>query len=219
MPGFPVLHYFPNVCSNSRPFESMMLSKSHPLPLFFFCLQFFPASDLFRWVGSLHQVANWNISFSISSTNEYSRFISFRIYWFDLLAIQETLKSLLQHYNSKASILQYWLLFDPTLTFIHYHWKNNSFDIWNFVSKVTYMLFRFVIAFSSRNKCRLISWPPSPNGHHQQICSDFGAQGRAGEGGSGDKNNCHCFQYFLFYLPWSYGIGCHDLSVLMILVF
>ena len=105
MPGFPVLHYFPNVCSNSRPFESMMLSKSHPLPLFFFCLQFFPASDLFRWVGSLHQVANWNISFSISSTNEYSRFISFRIYWFDLLAIQETLKHL-QHHSSKASILQ-----------------------------------------------------------------------------------------------------------------
>ena len=60
MPGFPVLHYYPNVCSNSRPFESVMLSKSHPLPLFFFCLQFFP--QIFS--GELAHCIKWPIGTS-----------------------------------------------------------------------------------------------------------------------------------------------------------
>ena len=66
----------------------------------------------------------WSFSFSISSSSEYSGMISFRIDWLDLLAVQGTLKSLLQHHSSKASIL----LYGPTLTSIHDYWKNHSFD-------------------------------------------------------------------------------------------
>ena len=69
----------------------------------------------------------WSYSFSISPSNEYSGLISFSIDWFDLLAVQGTLKSLLQPHNSKASIL--WCsAFFITLTFIHAYWKNHSFD-------------------------------------------------------------------------------------------
>ena len=72
----------------------------------------------------------WSFSFSISPSREYSRLISFRIDWLDLLAVQGTLKSLLQHHSSKASILQcfYSFLYSTTLTSIHDYWKNHSFD-------------------------------------------------------------------------------------------
>ena len=85
------------------------IQPSHPLP--------FPSppafklsqhQGLFQWVSSLHQVARyWSFSFNISPSNEYSGLISFRIDWFDLLAVQGTLKSLLRHHNSKASVLQH----------------------------------------------------------------------------------------------------------------
>ena len=73
----------------------------------------------------------WSFSFSISPSNEYSGLISLRIDWLDLLAVQGTLKSLLQHHSSKASILQHSLslLYGPTLPSIHdYYWRNHSFD-------------------------------------------------------------------------------------------
>ena len=71
----------------------------------------------------------WSFSFSFSPSSEYSGVISFRIDWFDLLPVQETLKSLLQHHSSKASILQHsGFLYGPTLTSIHDYWKNHSFD-------------------------------------------------------------------------------------------
>ena len=69
----------------------------------------------------------WSFSFSISPSNEYSGLISFRMDWLDLLAVQGTLKSLLQHHSSKASILWHFL-YSPTLTSIHDYWKNHSFD-------------------------------------------------------------------------------------------
>ena len=70
----------------------------------------------------------WSFSFSISPSNEYSVLISFRFDCFDLLATQGTLKSLLHHHSSKASILQHSaFFFGPTLTSIHNYWKNNSF--------------------------------------------------------------------------------------------
>ena len=71
----------------------------------------------------------WSFSFSISPSNEYSGLISSRMHWLDLLAVQGTLKSLLQHHSSKASIL--WcsaFLYSPTLTSIHAYWENHSFD-------------------------------------------------------------------------------------------
>ena len=71
----------------------------------------------------------WSFSFSISPPNEYPGLISFRMDWVDFLAAQGTFKSLLQHRSSKASILQHSVFcYNPTLTSIHDHWKNHSFD-------------------------------------------------------------------------------------------
>ena len=86
----------------------------------------------------------------------------------DLLAIQGTLKSLLQHHGLKASILQCSAFFiDPTVTSIHDYWKNHSFDYTGFVGKVMSLLFnmlsRLVIAFPPRSKRLLISWLQSPS--------------------------------------------------------
>ena len=70
----------------------------------------------------------WSFSFSISHSNEYSGLLFFRMDWLDLLAVQGTLKSLLQHDSSKASFLALSFLYSPTLTSIHDHWKNHSLD-------------------------------------------------------------------------------------------
>ena len=71
----------------------------------------------------------WSLSFSISLSNEYSGLISFRMDWLDLLAVQGSLKNLLQHHSSKASIFQHSAFFySPALTSIHDYWKNHSFD-------------------------------------------------------------------------------------------
>ena len=73
----------------------------------------------------------WSFSFSISPSNEYSGLISFKIDWFDL-AVQETLKSLLQHHNSNASIFPHSAFFMVQLTSILDYWKNHSFDLMDF---------------------------------------------------------------------------------------
>ena len=70
----------------------------------------------------------WSFSFSISPFNEHSGLISFRMDWLDLLAIQGTLKSLLQHHSSKHHSLVLSFIYSPTLTSIHHYWKNQSFD-------------------------------------------------------------------------------------------
>ena len=71
----------------------------------------------------------WSFSFSISPSNEHPELISFRMDWLDLLAVQGTLKNLLQHHSSKASILRHSaFLHSPTLTSIHDHWKNHNID-------------------------------------------------------------------------------------------
>ena len=70
----------------------------------------------------------WSFNFNISPSNEHSGLISCRMDWLDLLAVQGTLKSLLQHHSSKASILQLSFLYSPTLTSIHDHWRNHSLD-------------------------------------------------------------------------------------------
>ena len=90
----------------------------------------------------------WSFSFSISLSNEYSGLISFRMDWFDLLAVQGTLKSLLQHHSSKASILQHSVQLSHTYMTTG---KTIAVTRWTFVSKVTSQLFkmlsRFLIAF------------------------------------------------------------------------
>ena len=106
--------------------------------------------------------SNWSFSFSISPSNEYSGMISFRIDWLDLLAFQGTLKSLLQHHSSKASILWQSAFFIVHLSHPHMStWKTIVFTRWNLVGKVMSLLFnmlsRLVIAFLPRSKCLLIS--------------------------------------------------------------
>ena len=107
MPGFPVLHYLPEL-AQLMSIESMMPSNllilCRPLlllPLVFPSISIFSNEPVLciRWTKC------WNFSFSISPSNEYSGLISFRIDWLDLLAVQGTLKSLLQYHNSKVSIL------------------------------------------------------------------------------------------------------------------
>ena len=98
----------PRACSNSCPSSKLChpAISSSVVP-FSSCLQFFPASGSFQMSNSLHQLAKvWSFSFNISPSNEYSGLISFRIEWSDLLAVQGTLKSLLQHHSSKASTLR-----------------------------------------------------------------------------------------------------------------
>ena len=110
----------------------------------------------------------WSFSLSISSFNEYSGLISFRIDWFDLLAVQGTLKRLLQHHNSKVSILWHSAFFMVQLSHPHMTiGKAIALTIWAFVSKVMSLFFnmlsRFVIAFLPRSKHLLISWLQSPS--------------------------------------------------------
>ena len=114
-------------------------------------------------------------SFSVSHSSEYSGLISFRMDWLDLLAVQGTLKSLLQHHSSKASILWHSVFFmvqvsHPYMT----TGKTIALARWTFVGKVMSLFFNMlsslVITFLPRSKRLLISW------HSITICSDFGAQ-------------------------------------------
>ena len=102
----------------------------------------------------------WSFSFSISSSNEYSGLISFRIDWFELLAVQGTLKSLLQHHSSKASILQRSAFFIVQLLhpYITTGKTKALMDLCQQISLLFNMLPRLVIAFLLRSKRRFISW-------------------------------------------------------------
>ena len=107
MPGFPVHHQLPELAGTHAHCVDDAIQPSHPLlPLFSSCLQSFPASGSFS-MSQLFTSGDLSIvvCFSISPSNEYSGLISFRIDWFDLLAVQGTLKSLLQHHSLKASVL------------------------------------------------------------------------------------------------------------------
>ena len=111
----------------------------------------------------------WSFSFSISLFNEYSGLISFRMDWLDLLAVQGTLKSVLQHHSSKASILQCSAFFIVQLSHSYMTTgKTIALTRWTFAGKVMSSLFnmlpRSVIAFLPRSKHRLISWLQSPSG-------------------------------------------------------
>ena len=106
-------------------------------------------------------------SFGISASNEYSGLISFRIDWLDLLAVQGTLKSLLQHHSSKASVLQHSAFFMVQLSHPYMPTgKTIALTRWTFVGKVMSLLFnmlsRFIMAFLPRSKRLLISWLQLP---------------------------------------------------------
>ena len=160
----------PRAYSNSCPLGQWChpTISSSVVP-FFSCLQSFPAS-VFSNESALcvRWPKYWSFSFSIGPSNEYSGLISFRMDWLDLLAVQGTLKSLLQHHSSKASI--FWCsaffivqLSHPYMTI----GKTMALTRWTFVGKVMSLLFnmlsRLVITFLPRSKRLLISWLQSPS--------------------------------------------------------
>ena len=117
------------LCSNSCPLSQGCnhLILYHPfllLPSIFPSIKVFSSESAFciRWPNC------WSFNFSISPSNEHSGLIPFKMDWFDLLAVQETLKSFLQHCSSKVSTLWHCLFYGPTLTFVRGYWKDHSFD-------------------------------------------------------------------------------------------
>jgi len=164
-----------------------------------------PSNRVFSSESDLHIRWPKYWSFSISPCNEYSGLISFRIDWFDLLAVQGTLKSLLQHHSSKETVLQCSAFFMVQLSHPYMTTgKTIALTRQTFFSQVMPQLFnmlsRLVIAFLSRSKGHLISWQQSPS----TVILEAPPQ----------KKVSHCFHGFPIYLPWSDGTGCHDLCFL-----
>ena len=132
----------------------------------------------------------WSFSFSIIPSKEIPELISFRMDWLDLLAVQGTLKSLLQYHSSKASILQCSAFFTVQLSHPYMTTgKTITLTRWTFVGKVMSLLFnmrsRLVITFLPRSKC--LNFMAAVT-----ICSDFGAP---------QNEVCHYFHCFPIYLP------------------
>ena len=139
---------YPQACSNSCPIKSVMPSSHlilcHPLlllPSIFPCIRVF-SNESALWI---RWSKYWSFSFRISPSNEYSGLISFRIDWLDLLAVQRTLKSLLQHHSSKASILQHSALFIVQLSH-PYMTTGETIALTRqaFVGKVIFLLFNML---------------------------------------------------------------------------
>ena len=125
--------------------------------------------SIFQWVNSSQEVVKvWSFSFSISPSSEHPGLISSRMDWLDLLAVQGTLKSLLQHHSSKASILWHSAFFTVQLSHPYMTTgKIIALTRWTFVGKVMSLLFnvlsRLVITYLPRSKCLLVSWLQSPS--------------------------------------------------------
>ena len=189
----------PGVYSNSCPLSPWCHPTISSSVVPFSCLQSFPASGSFR----IRWPRYWSFSFSISPFKEYSGLISFRVDWLYLLAVQGTLKRLLQHHSSKASVLRHSAF--CTVQLSHPYTTTGkiiTLTRWTFVGKVMSLLFnklsRLVITFLPRSKCLLISWLQSPSAVILEP----------------QKIVCHCFHCFPIYLSWSDGTRCHDLSFL-----
>ena len=184
----------PAILSSVIPFSSCPQS----LP----ALESFPMSQLFAWGGQ-----STGVSTLASVLPKTPGIISFRMDWFSLLAVQGTLKSLLQHNSSKASILRRSAFF--TVQLLHpcmTTGKTIASTRWTFVGKVMSlvlnMLSMLVITFLPRSKCLLISWLQSPS----TVILEPPPQNKF----------WHCFHYFPIYLPWSDGTRCHDLRFLSV---
>ena len=159
MPGFPIHHQLPELAQTHihRVGDEHPTISSSVVP-FSSCLQSFPGSGSFQ-MSQFYTSGGQSIgsfSFSISPSNEYSGLISFRMAWLDLLAVQGTLRSLLQHHSSKASILWHpaFLIVQLSHPYVTTG-KTITMTIWTFVGKVMSLLFnmhsRFVIAFLRRS--------------------------------------------------------------------
>ena len=150
---------------SEMPYNHFILC--HPLLL---VPSIFPSIRVFSRESVLHirWPKYWSFSFSISPSNEYSGLISFRMDWLDLLAVQGTLKSLLQHHSSKASVLQGSAFFIDQLSHPYMTTGETiALTRWTIADKVMSLLFnmlsRLVITFLPRSKCLLISWLQSPS--------------------------------------------------------
>ena len=146
----------------------------------------------------------WSFNCSISPSNEYSGLVSFRMDWLELLAVQGTLKSLLQHHSPKASILRCSAFFGVQLSHPYLTiGKTITLTRWIFVGKalslLINMLYRMVITFLPRSKCLLIPSLQSPSAVILEPPQNKVTQ---------------CFHCFPIYLPWSDRTRCHDLSFL-----
>ena len=152
----------PKFMSNEPVMPSNHLILCHPLLLL---PSIFPTIRGFSNESALHirWPKYWSFSFNISSSNEHSGLISFRMDWLDLLAIQRTLKSLRQHHSSKAPVLRHSAFFIAQLSYPYMTTgKTMALTRWTFVGTVMSLLFnmlsRLVITFLSRSKLLLISW-------------------------------------------------------------
>ena len=192
MPGFPVHHQLPELTQTHvhRVSSAIHLILCHPP---FLLTSIFPSIRIFSNESFLpiRWPKYWSFSFSISPCNEYSGLISFSMDWLDLLAVQGTLKSLLQYRSSKASILQHSALFIVQLSYpCMTIGKTIVLTRWTFVGKVMSllinMLSRLVIAFLPRSKHPLISWLLSPSAVILESPQNKGS---------------HCFHCFSSYLP------------------
>ena len=162
----------------------------------------FPSIRIFSSESALciRWLKYWSLRFSISPSNEYSGLISFRIDWFDLPAVQGTLKSVHQQHSLKASILWHSAFFIVQLSHLYKNTRKTiALTIWTFVGKVMSLFFRLIYCFSSREQASFNLMVVLT------ICHDFGTQ---------ESKFSHCFHCIPIYLPWSDGTRCHDLCFL-----
>ena len=200
-----------NTNSASLPKLSLSSQWCHPTMSFSVvpfssCLQIFSCIRVFfnelafctRWPKY------WNFNFSIIPSADYSGLISFSINWPNLLSVQGTLKSLLQHHNISINFSVLSLLYGPPLVSVHDYWKARALTRWTFVGKVmsflVHMLSRFIITFLPRSKHPLISWLQLPSAvilEHK-------------------KRKSATVSILPILLTWSDGTRCHDLSFWML---
>ena len=191
-PGLPVHHQLPEFTQTHVHWVGDAVQPSHPLLSPLLLPPIPPSIRVFSNESTLRMrwPKYWSFSFSISPSSEHPRQISFRMDWLDLLEIQGTLKSLLQHHGSKASILRCSAFFTVQLSHPYMTTgKTTALTRRTFVGKVMSLLFnrpsRLVITFLPRSKRLLISWLQSPS------AVIFGAQ----------KNEVwHCFHCLPIYL-------------------
>ena len=206
MPGLPVHHQLPEFTQTHVHWVGDAVQPSQPLSS--------PSPPTFNLSSSrvfsnesvlcIRWPKYWSFSFNISPSNEYSGLISFRMDWLDLLAVQRTLKSLLQHHSSKASVAGCSAFFIVQLSHPYMNtgktialtktdlcWQSNNF-LFN-------MLSRLVITFLPSSKRLLISWLKSPSAVILEPPK---------------IKSVTVSTFTSFYLPWSDGTGCLDLSFL-----
>ena len=189
-PGFPVHHQLPELAQHHAHPVGDTMQLSHPLSSPSLSAFNLPQNrGLLQWVSSLHRVAKV-LEFQLQHQffYEYSGMISFRIHWFDFLAVQGTLKSLFQHHNLKASILWHSDFFVvqcsyPCMT----TGKMVALTIWTFVCKVKSLLLNTLSICHSYSSKEQVSFNLMAA---VTVHSDFGAQ---------EKKICHCFHFPPFF--------------------